>query len=502
MKTDANGGASAHRPTEAQDKLEGRLSSRFAVELGRAEQDYPALREKLAGAATSHRGRGPWPRLALPVTAAAALAVAVLIVGSLWFASPTRPGVEPAPATSAASAMALTMGSDGIPILLDGQRVYRPGDQSEWQTLSGSFLLGGYPAIVPCPFLPLPTAQADLAGCSLTLGSGPGGASGRKLAPRGSDVLGPWLDGSAIVVRVHTRDAESAQCTPDARAECEAGVVVEAVVWPAVPTQIAGERVYRAVDQASFPTTGSFLLGGPVTAPDVDPLCPNQVAQSTGDAARLDLLPTCRFQSVDGVQVAPKSVGLRDFRGRIVVVRVHAGDSEAALCPVEIDIECKAALVVEAVVWSGDQLVASGSPTPSASPTPSTSPTPSPALPAATYAVGPDGVPTMLNGETVYRAANLPTVPTFLLGGKLTRDTACAAPAAPLAKPPACGYWMIDGVTVGTAVEMNVAAIDQIVVVQVSRGRVLAVCPGGSCTRDTFVVTQIVWPNLEPPKVP
>jgi hypothetical protein len=82
----------------------------------------------------------------------------------------------------------------------------------------------------------------------------------------------------------------------------------------------------------------------------------------------------------------------------------------------------------------------------------------------------------------------------FLLGGKLTLDTTCPAPSAPLAKPPSCGYWMLDGVKVGTAVDIPASLLGQPVVATVQRGRTLAVCPGGSCTTDTIVIDEIVWP--------
>jgi hypothetical protein len=263
-----------------------------------------------------------------------------------------------------------------------------------------------------------------------------------------------------------------------------------------IPTQIDGERVYRAVNQASFPTSGTFLLGGPVTMPDPIPPCPMQPNLTMGEK---DLIPYCYWQAIDGIHVAPKIDTLADLRNRIVVARVHIGDAEAALCPVTIQVQCKAAIVVEDVVWTGGAASSNQAtnPTPvQTTPTSAFSETAGPATPRDQ--IEPDGAPTTLNGQPVYRAANLPTTASFLLGGTLTRDSTCAAPAAPLAKAPGCGYWMVDGVKVGTMVDLPESLLDQPVVVQINRSRSLAVCPGGSCTSATLVIAAIVWP-VPPP---
>jgi hypothetical protein len=58
-----------------------------------------------------------------------------------------------------------------------------------------------------------------------------------------------------------------------------------------IPTQIDGQRVYRAADQASFASlSGSFLLGGPFTKPEFVPPCPMPVDKS---AAEQQLIPYC-----------------------------------------------------------------------------------------------------------------------------------------------------------------------------------------------------------------
>lgn len=501
MKTDMSGGVSTDARIDR--KLEDRLAGRFAAELAGAERDYPALREKLAAGESAVPGRrGLWPRIALPVTTVAVLTVAVLVASGLLLGPAAGPAVGPGPASSSG----VVMGADGIPTQIDGQRVYLVTERTKWQNLSGSFLLYGYLA-VPEPFcdniINAPTqapAEAQLLGTcgSLALISGPTVAARDSagfvaLAWKAPADVFRWFGGPAVVVRVHTHDPDAAGCTAPQAAACEAAIVVEAVVWPVIPTQIAGERVYRAADAASFPKSGSFLLGGPFTKPNFVATCPAQPGLST---AEQQLITTCNFLAIDGLDVAPES-NIDEPNNEIVVARVHIGDAEAALCPVTMQVQCKAAIVVEAVVWRG------AAPAPISPATPGVAPSllqaesgsAGPVVSAASTArLGPDGVPTTLNGQPVYRAASLPTAPTWMLGGTLTRDSTCAAPATPLAKPPGCGYWMIDGVKVGTMVDIPESLLDQPVVVQIDRSRSLAVCPGGSCTSTTLVIAAIVWP--------
>jgi hypothetical protein len=508
MKTDASGAAAAND----NDNLEGRLSDRFAVELDRAERDYPALRaERLATNEPLRRERGAWPRLALSVTTVGVLAVlAVIGVGLAWRPA-TVPAVAPIPS-------GVAMGSDGIPATIDGQHVYRVTDQQEWQDLSGSFLLGGFANhnVADCPALPSqPPAEAslllDVCGwfeLRSSIYPGMAGSTGLAVAPHNSALLTGSVGGPAVVVRVHTHDPEAARCGTETRAACEAAIVVEAVVWPYIPTEIGGEHVYRASDRNSFADLGAtFLLGGVVTEPDLIPACPAPIDKSDAEG---QLIPYCTWVSIDAQPLAPKGLAMGDLLNRPVVVRVHVNDPLAAQCPAEVRPDCQAAIVVEAVVWQGESLVPGPSESVGPTPTPRTAGSPNPAAsetagPAATDQFGPDGVPTILGGQPVYRAGNLPTAQTFLLGGKLTRDTGCAAPATPLAKPPACGYWMLDGVVVGTAVDLPEAIVGQPVVGRVQRGRVLVTCAGGSCTKDTIVIFEIVWSQLPvapPPLLP
>ena len=501
MKTDFSGGPTAD--DIADDRLERRLSNRFSVELSRAGRDYAALRGEGFGAsgfARRSKRRGMLPRMADSVAAIGFVAILLLVVAGLMWRPSAVPGVAPAPS-------GLVVGFGGIPAQIDGQRVYLVVEQKEWETLSGSFLLGGF-------------AHGDFADCPASLDLSPNpemhllsrcgrrvelrsdklpgtvGSVGVFVAPQSSSLLYGSEGGPAVVVRVHTHDPEAAQCAADNRADCEAAVVVEAVTWPYVPTEISGEPVYRASDASSFNTLGStFLLGGVVTEPDLIAPCPAPV---DGSAAEQELIPYCTWVAIDGLPVAPKGVAIGDLRNRPAVVRVHVNDQRAAMCPVTVRTDCLGAIVVEAVEWLGEPL---------AIPTDSLGPTPTP---GTTGSLNPDvpvtaespipwdsgatvEITTTFNGQPVYRNVDLPAANTFLLGGTITRDTTCAAPTMPQAMPPGCGFWMLDGAKVGTAVNVPEELIGQRVVAQMERSRVLAVCPGGSCTSDILVITAILW---------
>jgi hypothetical protein len=377
MKNESTGGPAAEN--NADTRIEARLARHFAAELERAEQDYPTLgRLRRVNVEPSRRAGRAWPRLAMPLVGVAMLAVIGLVGVGLAF----RPGTEPAgPAGGSGAAP----GSGGIPSQIDGQRVYRLSEKAEWQNLSGSFLLGAYPIdffiSCPAPASPEPSgADASLIGyCNgtalqddiLEVGVTEPGPGSVYVAPESTDLLNGWLNGPAIVMRVHTHDAEAAQCSADQQPACDDALVVEAVVWPEVPAQLNGERVYRGTDQASFPTSGSFLLGGRVTKPSVMPPCPMQIDTT---AAEQQLIPYCYVLSIDGLDVAPMS-NLDEPNNEIVVARVHIDDPLAAQCPASTRPACEASIVVESVAWRSDVLV-------SASPSdgsPSNNPTANPA---------------------------------------------------------------------------------------------------------------------------
>jgi hypothetical protein len=255
------------------------------------------------------------------------------------------------------------MGSDAIPAQIDGVRVYSVTDQAAWQNLSGSFLMAAYPILLPQPSgagrfgqsRGTPTPEANLLGGSVLLS---GTASfktvgGPTVAPKSpAPSLYGWAN-HAVVLRVHTHDPEAAACMLDMRAQCEAAVVVEALVWPTVPAEIDGQHVYRASDLGSLiyggTYHGSFLLGGVVSVESSgSPCTPN------APKTEQQLLWFCQEgRLIDGWQIAPIS-NLDAVDGEIVVARAHVNDALAAQCSATYRSSCELAVVVESVVWSSD----------------------------------------------------------------------------------------------------------------------------------------------------
>jgi WD40 repeat protein len=368
--------------------------------LDRDEPDDPSPLAQQPDAAEGPNSQRRVRWKALPVRAVAVLAVVALLGFGLLYVS------------AGSSPSAVTLGGNGVPTQIDGQRVYWVSEQAEWQNLTGSFLLGAYAVtyVPPCPpRLPtLPPQDAGLVGTCMDPGFAQVGlmsSAGNPYtqpplvpAPRGASALSGWLDGPAIVIRAHTHDAAAQQCSADEQAACEAALVVEAVVWPVVPSEITGEHVYRATDQASFASLkGSFLLGGLVAYPDVVPPCPS-LAGPPGDGQ--GLLPYCYWPSIDGLALSPK--GSFDEPGNeIVVARVHVNDPAAAECQPSVRAECEATVVVESVVWRSSPYA---TPTPSGTPSGSSS---AAAIESPSASPNPDryddGIPRTWEGQPVLR---------------------------------------------------------------------------------------------------
>jgi len=288
------------------------------------------------------------PRRAIGVVAVCVLAVVGLVAVGLVY-RPNAGGVVIAGPAN------VVLGSDGLPSEVDDQRVYRLAENAEWQDLKSSFLLVGYMSLsLPsCPprMAPQPSAESDLLGfCGgFELDAGPGSGGFAFVAPKSVAAYG-WRDGPAVVMRVHTHDAEAAGCSAGELSMCDSAIVVEAVVWPTVPTKIGGEHVYRVEDQPSFKAIkGSFLLGGPFTKRQVETPCPTPVAgEPEAEAALFGSI--CTSRAIDGLDLAAKRA-IDEPNDEIVVARVHLNVPLAAKCPADRRADCDSAIVVESVVW-------------------------------------------------------------------------------------------------------------------------------------------------------
>ena len=127
--------------------------------------------------------------------------------------------------------------ADGIPTHLDGIDVHQVSDLEAVlaQTpddrpilVAGWFRQFG----LRCAYVPDRQKHVLLPYCNgAQLARGPG--TSQQPLIQGVPVLldGLDLDWGRVVLRVHHRDARSASCLPHHRSECEAAIVVEAVVW-------------------------------------------------------------------------------------------------------------------------------------------------------------------------------------------------------------------------------------------------------------------------------
>lgn len=417
------------------------------------------------------RQRWEWRSTAFAGVAIVALVVALVVV---YVGPGEGPKVQNIPQVA--------LGFDGIPNQIDGQRVYRLGEQPAWQNLAGSFLLGAWPQYAPtgCHFLPPLDAASDalVGGCSgyelLPLSArraGSGGARGNSLtpAPRGAGVLRPW-DDRLVVVRVHTHDREAAGCSEATRVACDEAVVAEEVVWPIVPMDTEGERVFRAADSETYGTlTRSFLFGG---------------IASGGSLWGFN---------VDGEQIALRCPGFlaRPWSppwsdGDIVVVRAHVNDPISDRCPDRL----AQTIVLDSVDWWYDPYAA-----------------PYAIIPPATAQVGPsvgplgpDGIPLSIDGRHVYSSrTGLPSDAGFLLGGRVARAEPCPTdPPSPNqdgASSSVCGQWFVGDAPVNVLDGISPSLNGKLIVLDVVRTRVLSTCATSSpCgPSDVLVVTSVVW---------
>jgi len=201
-------------------------------------------------------------------------------------------------------------------------------------------------------------------------------ADGQWLAPKSPafSQLFVWsLAGAPLVMRVHTHDSEAALCTAARLVQCQESVVVEAILWPTVPSQFDGQHVYGGDEISAAAAAGSIsslpdslLLGGVVWAESASTIGCSPASPSAQDELLSNCVPTV---TIDGAFVAPKS-SFTAVTGQVVIVRGHVNDPLAAQCSADTQTACQEAFVVESVVWSeGPYPLGSRSPAPSELPT-------------------------------------------------------------------------------------------------------------------------------------
>lgn len=352
------------------------FDERLHARLAKLDSAVPARRgDSLASSSRLNPNHRHSVASRLPV---GSIAVFVLVIVGVVAASaylrqspmPWSGGAGPTASTglTASSSPGVVFGADGFPSQIGTEPVFQLNEHAVWQNSNGSFLLVANPSVDMRGCLPAMrggSAETDLVGSAcggLSLGSFTDSSAAVTVvyaAPKTSPsaLLYGWV-GHSVVLRVHTHDPEAEQCQAADQAACQAAVVVEAVVWPPVPSQINGEHVYRGselramLETASTPTLkGDFLLGGVVTLASNAQQSPVCLANS----AEQQLLAGCgeTRRAVDMVMIAPKSTPLA-ADGQVVVVTAHFNDSLAANCSSDSEVMCREAVVVDAVVWSSD----------------------------------------------------------------------------------------------------------------------------------------------------
>jgi hypothetical protein len=366
------------------DRFDQRLRERLAAldAAVPAEERAESPSEDLVKVRLRRVRSGSQSRAARPLGLVAAVSslLVIAVVAAVVAQRPTET-TEPASQTGATAAtqVAVTVtptapglltGADGIPTQIDRQPVHTMLDQSAWPTNSDSFLLAAKPSIsaMACPpganlaSPPYTSAEAEfLTGmcdyASLSpVGTAPG-AAGQWLAPKSPafSQLFVWsMAGAPLVMRVHTHDSKAALCTAARLVQCQESVVVEAILWPTIPSQFDGQHVYGGDEINAAAAAGSIaslphtlLLGGVVWAESASVIGCSPPSPNAQDALLSNCVPTI---TIGGAFVAPKS-SFTAVTGQLVIVRGHVNDPLAAQCSADTQTACQDAFVVESVVW-------------------------------------------------------------------------------------------------------------------------------------------------------
>jgi hypothetical protein len=251
------------RPDRDETRLSDELATWFAGEIRQAELDL-----RRAPLRPARGRRGPARGIAAPA-AAAILVVVLVIAGISRLPSLAGPATEPTgsaspvasptasqPAATPSPEPASSIDSryaDGIPAVIDGERVVRPstierlgpGDDR-------SFLLGGWlfdyrGIVVSCGLQVAPPPSFGPRCMTPYITDAPHDGSGGRI------FVEDWVlqsGGGPVVFRVHRHDARAVSCVAERREACEATAVYEATVWAGDDVTAAGPLKPMAVVSA------------------------------------------------------------------------------------------------------------------------------------------------------------------------------------------------------------------------------------------------------------
>ena len=237
------------RPDRFEDPdLPDRLRSWFASEVQQANVDLhrSTLRAVRTRSVRSRAVVGPASAVAIIAILIAAGASRLPLlspggepsdypsVGVSDTAPPTIVPTNPPPSPTAVTGVVGTRFADGIPSILDGAPVLRPGAVgTAAPSDDSSFLLGGWAfdfgAIVSAcaPIVGPPPPYGLLCGTPFLAETPTYGDEHRVQVDRWTSAIPP----GPVVLRVHRHDQRSETCAPAARDACESMAVLEAAVW-------------------------------------------------------------------------------------------------------------------------------------------------------------------------------------------------------------------------------------------------------------------------------
>lgn len=258
--------------------------------------------------------------------------------------------------------------ANGIPREINGERVllmdeaYGPLTRPDGPQ---RMLVGGWYSDhpMPCPSqsgTPVSPLVPRCSGAQLSETLEPGGLT-IAVVPDRTDI-----PRGRVVLRVHTGDPRASSCPEPDRPYCERAIVVDDVVWrkplaplagrfpDGIPMVIDGEPVLRAVDARNVADgqtdASSFLVGGwyigPQPVPCPAPIDRHPLAWSCGPAMLGERPATGALALGPGPTISEGPV----------VVAVHVHDPSASGCLPENRARCEMTIVVDRVVWSGDEV--------------------------------------------------------------------------------------------------------------------------------------------------
>jgi hypothetical protein len=227
--------------------VDARLRDYLAAELDRAERDFPLLPRPAS--------RSVGQRLPASIALVVVAVVAAVVILPRLLPAPAGPG-------------AIQIGSDGLPVSIDGEPVLRGDEITARRASSGSFLAGGTLVLGsdPCPDMAVPSAAPCNEWWKLTGAAG----VGPQFALNGMTVAAGFVRTSGALTVVRVERFTGGSSSPSLCTICEGTLTVESVAW-------------RTPTRGPIPDNASPRQGGPI----YPALVPDFVPALAGDGTTI-----------------------------------------------------------------------------------------------------------------------------------------------------------------------------------------------------------------------